>query len=178
MTAYTQTVFTDGSAPGIDASWLNEIGAYVATINPGAVNSTMTPTVIAGTSGGTITMWLVSGPTTGSPVNCFKFYLFYFSGYTNTTGVRQRITLPSPFATGGMAWVGGIHNPSSGYGIYIVNNTSGGVTWDIVTGYNTTSSSLQLPCFSRGEFGGEVSYVDIDGSTTGGASGWILMIGV
>lgn len=179
MTAYTPTNFTDGSAPGLDASWFNAIGTYVASINPGSVNSAITPTVINGTSGGTITMWLIAGPTVSSAAaNCFKLYLIYFSGYQNSTGTRQRITLPSPFATGGMAWCGGVHNPTSGKGIYIVNNSSGGVNWDIVTGYNTSTSQLMLPCFSRGEWGGEVSYVDIDGSTTGAASGWVLLMGV
>jgi hypothetical protein len=188
MTAYTQYgPLVDGSAPGLDSSFFNGIEGFLLTINPLAVNTALTPSVftsstpgLTGITAGSVTMWQLGGPNTGSTANCFKMYLFYFSGYENTTGVRLRITLPSPFATGGMAWVGGIHNPSSGKGIYIVNNTSGGVNFDIVNGYNSSTSQLQLPCFSRGEWGGEVSYMDVDGSTTpgSGASGWVLLLGI
>lgn len=176
---YTQYgPFTDGSAPGITASFLNQLETFLSTINALASNSAITPTTINGTTSGTISQWLLGGPTTGSSANCFKLYLFYFNAYQNSTGVRQRITLPSPFATGGIAWVGGIHVPTSGKGIYTVDNTTGGHNFNVFNGYNSSLSQAVLPCYAIGEFNNEMSYMDIDGSTSGAANGWVMLMGI
>lgn len=168
----------DGSAPGLDASFFNGVENALVAINPGAFNTAMTPTIIAGTSGGTISMWLIAGNTSGSSANTFKHYLFYFNAYQNSTGTRQRITLPSPFSSGGIAWVGGIHVPTSGKGIYTIDNTTGGHNFNVFNGFNSSVSQGTLPCYSIGEFNNEMSYMDIDGSTTGPANGWVMLMGV
>ena len=173
----------DGTAPGLDASFFNGIESALLAINAFAFNTAVAPTVFSsgttsGITAGTVSMWSLAGPTIGSAANCFKLYLFYFSAYENTTGVRLHIALPSPFATGGMAWVGGIHVPTSGRGIYTVDNTGTGHHWNTINGYNTALSQDLLPCYAHGEFNNVMYFMDVDGSTTGPANGWVILMGI
>lgn len=182
MTLYQQYgPFTDGSAPGINSTFLNSIETFLLSVAPGSVNTPMTPVVTNGTSGGTITIWTFFGGTPSSSVaNIYKLIMVYFYQYQNSTTSRQRITLPVPFATGGIAQVGGIHVPTSGTGIYTIDNIpgSGGHNWNVFNGFNSSLSQAILPCYSIGEFNNQMSYMDIDGSTTGPANGWVRLQGV
>ncbi len=181
MTAYTQYgPMVDGSAPGLDSSFFNQVEGYLLSINPGAVNTALTPTIHAGTSGGNIYIWQYFGPLTGPTANCFKYILMYFSAYQNTTGVRQRIPLPSPLSNGGLVQVGSVHIPTTNYGIFAVDSTGTGRNINVFTGYNTVSNTARCPCYAVGEFTTQTSYIDVDGSTTPGlpANGWIRIEGV
>lgn len=191
MTSYTPSgPYNDGTAPGLDASLFNNIESFLSTINALAVNTAITPTVKAGTSGGSVTMWAL-GTTTGSSANCFKMYLFYFNAYQNSTGTRQQFILPTPFTTGGIAWCGGIHVPVSDptthtpRGIYTVSNIDGGHNWNVFVGYNPSGtpynsaiSQAVLPCYCIGEFNSVMYRMDVDGSTSAPANGWVMLMGI
>lgn len=183
MTAYVPFgPFQDNSAPGLSAALFNGLEQFLITINPGAVNTPLVPTVIptidtSSNGSGSVTMWCFFG-NSSSIANSYKLYLFYFSAYRNSTATRQRITLPVPFTTGGIAQVGGIVVPTASRGIYTIDNTTGGHNWNAFTAFNTASSQGTLPCYSIGEFNNEMSFMDIDGSGTGNASGWVRIEGV
>lgn len=180
MTSYTPSgPYNDGTAPGLDASLFNNIENFLVSTNPGAVNTAMSPVTYGGISGGSITIWQFFGSTSSSSVaNIYKLILMYFNQYHNSTTSRQRITLPTPFTTGGIAQVGGVVVPTTG-GIYTVDNTgTGGHNWNVFNGFNSSLSQARLPCYCIGEFNSEMSFMDIDGSGSGPANGWIRLEGV
>lgn len=180
MTAYIPFgPWTDGSAPGIDASYLNAQETFLSSINPIAVNTALTPVIHPGTTAGNIYVWqFAGGPTIGLAANCYKLILMYFQAYENSSGVRQRIPFPSPLSNGGIVQVGSIHVPTASRGIYAVDSTGTGRNINVFTGFNTVSNTTLLPCYAVGEFTTQTSYIDVDGSTTGPANGWIRIEGV
>lgn len=170
--------FVDGSAPGLDASVFNAMETSLAAVNPGAYNTALTPVIIPGTSGGNIYVWQFFGPSIPTSANCFKYILIYFQAYENSSGVRQRIHFPSPLSNGGIVQVGSIHVPTASRGIYAVDSTGSGRNINVFTGFNTVSNTTLLPCYAVGEFTTQTSAIDVDGSTTGPANGWIRIEGV
>jgi len=176
---YTQYgPFTDASAPGLDSSFLNGVESALLSINPGAYSTPLPPIITPGTSGGHVYIWQFNGPTVGPSANCYKLILMYFQTYENSTGVRQNFPFPSPLSNGGIVQVGSVHVPTSGFGIFAVDSTRTGRNINVFTGFNTVSNTARCPCYAVGEFTTQTSSIDVDGSTTGPANGWIRIEGV
>lgn len=98
--------FTPGGAPGISSSFLNNVEAFLASVNSAATDGNISAAggfltmlglnvnpaavVVNGTTGGTATLYQV---LSGS----VKLAFLAFSNYQNNTSTQQTISLPTPF---------------------------------------------------------------------------------
>lgn len=105
--AYVNTgPFNNGTSPGINAAFLNNVEGFLDTVNTAATDSNLS------SSSGILTMLglvnndagtTISGTTNGSATlyqflrGNVKAFFIYFSAYRNSTTTEQKITLPQPF---------------------------------------------------------------------------------
>src|SRR5438876_9273719 len=89
--------FVNGNAPGISATFLNNLEAYIAW----AEGDASAQVSVSGTTAGTAVLYqfLQGG---------LKGFLLYFNGYRNSTATEQYLTLPVAFTAYGVWQSGGI----------------------------------------------------------------------
>lgn len=188
--AYTKTgPFTNGSAPGISALFLNNVETELAAINSAATDSNISAdgtgllttlglnvnaaaTKITGSTAGNITLYQ---PFRG-PV--FKLVIMRLNGFRNNGGSTQGIVLPSAFTSRCKVWCGDM--PSTG-----VQFQKSGVTQNIaiatstVTTGNTSSNVATLYRHTIGEILSESGWdtMIIPTGGTGVTDGVIVVVG-
>ena len=161
--------WTNNAAPGIQASFLNNLEAYIAWAE-GDASAQVT----------------VTGTTAGS-ATCYQFLqgglkglFLYFAGYRNSTATEQLLALPVGFTTYA-GWIAFGAIPQTH--IY-VGSTQQINKFEVITGFPTppgagaiTGNQNQMNGFQYGDVNSAFDHIGLGVSMGGNATGGLLMIG-
>lgn len=186
--SYSKTgPFVNSSAPGISATFLNNVETELAAINSAATDSHITsdntglmtlpglnvnPTAVTltGSTAGSITLYQ---PFRG-PV--FKVAIMRLTGFRNNGGHTQGIVLPSAFTGRSKVWFGDL--PSTGVSFQKSGVTVGVATVTAMGASGGTASNVNV-LFGRGfgEILGAWDTMIVPTGGTGVTDGVILVVG-
>jgi hypothetical protein len=146
-----------------------------------ALKGTNSIKTVNGTSAGTVTFVLISV----TPV----ILLVFFSGYNNTTSIRQQFSLSTifpnyfsssvnAFSNGAFFWIGGVTNPNTS-GVYFRDHNNSLVTTNNyrLAGTLSTGTTNRVQSLSVGEVYVPFHLFELDGSLSGVSSGVIGLFG-
>ena len=183
--AYSKTgPFTNVGAPGISASFLNNIENFLVTVNSAATDSHFTSSGngIFNALGLAVSPTAVSVSGTSGTASLYQFWsgtvkgaLVYWSNFANTSA--QNLTLPTAFASIGYFLVGETQNgtvtfTSSGTGVVCsVQNT-------IASAGGTQSPMTNLKGGSQGHTRGGFNVVQLLLNGGVNATGMVVVIGI
>ena len=164
---YTNTgsPWTNGSAPGISAAFLDAIEGWVYQVdNPPDV-------VLTGTTAGTATLYETVYANR-------KEVLLIFAGYENSSSTPQSIVLPHAFTF--MAWAtsGGFTTSSSNGIQFLLSGTPANIhTCGSLAGGSFNNSTTLLRYCPGAEVLSGFDTLSIEGSYSGAASGIVRILG-
>lgn len=156
---YIQTgPFTDGSAPGISANFLNNVETWIEAID----NSS--PHQLIGATSGTVTLYQVMSG------NIFKKVAIVLNNFWNNGGSTQTIAIPTPFTTGCHVRTGILNQME-----LRVGNTAQSlyVLTALGTGGGTVATQTNIASFS---FGYCMAAIDTLGFRSGGSAAQSTLI--
>src|SRR5258708_156837 len=146
-------IFSNGAAPGIDASFLNSLESYIAW----AEGDASAQVTVAGTTAGSAT--------------CYQFFqggvkgfLLYWNGYRNATATEQLLALPVGFTT----WAGWIaFGPIPQAHFYIATTQQNGKV-EVITSFPTppgagavTGNQNQVNGFQMGDINSAFDHIGL-----------------
>ena len=166
---YTPTgPWTNNAAPGVQASFLNNLEAYIAWAE-GDASSQVT---VTGTTAGSATLYqfLQGG---------LKGFFLYFNGYRNSTSTEQLLALPVGFTTYGLWLSGSIPQTHMYAGSTQINNKINVVT-SISNGTNAGLPTLEsfFQGFATGEVFAGFDHIGLGVSLGQNFTAGLLVIGI
>jgi hypothetical protein len=185
---------TNGGAPGISASFLNEEERILKLVNALACDANVTSDL----SGNVTVASLLTNAAVGTLTGTTSGSVIYFQpmignllvticqaqNYNNTTSTRQHITLPHAYTRGGPCFIGGILNPTTTKGCYFYNGGTSGTLlncaqqlWGGSSAGGTLNVVTQAKCVNWYEVLGAADTIEFDGNLGGNSNGWLLMFG-
>jgi hypothetical protein len=195
FTPYSATgPFTNGAAPGISASLLNEEERILKLINALACDANVTSDL----AGNAVVASLKTNAAAGSLVGTTAGSITYFqplvgnmivtiaqaNNYNNTSTTRQHFTLPNVYTRGGFCFIGGILNPTTTKGCYFYSGGTSGTLLSCaqqLLGGSGAGGTLNLvtqaKCVNIYEVLGAADTIEFDGNLGGPSNGWLLFAG-
>ena len=162
--------WVNGSPPGVQASWLNNVESWIAQ-----------------TEGDASSQVTVTGTTAGS-ATCYQFFqgglkgfFLYFNGYRNSTATEQLLALPVGFTTyAGWIAFGGIPQTH----IYVGSTQQNGKI-EVITGFPVlpgagavTGNQNQMNGFQLGDILTAFDHIGLGVSQGQAYTAGVLVIGI